>query len=103
MPDNPPTHQTLEPVHIRAGAPKTSSAASEATPVQSPPIDSTGPSPQPSAAQPIKPAPKPAQPVVNKKPPKQPGNNVALAIVATIIIALGLAGLAVFAYMKAQK
>lgn len=103
MPDNPPTHQTLEPVHMRANAPKTSpGAVGEATPVQSPPTDGAS-SPPPPAVQPTKPAPKPTQAVINKKPPKQSGNNVALAIVATIIIVLGLAGLAVFAYMKAQK
>ena len=31
-----------------------------------------------------------------------PGNGVAAAIVATVIVVLGLAGLAVFAYLKSQ-
>jgi uncharacterized protein HemX len=34
------------------------------------------------------------------KPPKQPGNGVTVAIVATVIIVLGLALLAVYAYLK---
>jgi uncharacterized protein HemX len=50
------------------------------------------PKPQPPA-QP-KAAPEPP------KPPKQPGNGVTAAIVATVIIVLGLALLAVYAYLK---
>ena len=73
-----------EPVHVRADQPVTRDAART-------PADADKPSP-----------PKP-QPTKVKKPPKQSSSGVTSAIVATFVIILGLAGLAVLAYVKTQK
>jgi len=54
--------------------------------------------PNPTPAPAAKPA-KPAKPVT----PKQPSNGVGMAITATVIIVLGLAALAVYAYLKTAK
>jgi len=37
------------------------------------------------------------------KPPKQPGSGVGLAIVATVIIVLGLGAIAAYAYIQTVK
>lgn len=50
----------------------------------------------PAAKQPTKPAPPP------KAPPKPPKQGVTAAIFATVIIVLGLAALAVYAYIKTK-
>lgn len=55
---------------------------------------------EPKAKAPAKP--EPAAPV-KPAPPKQPGSSVTVAIIATVIIVLGLALLAVYAYLKTQK
>ena len=47
--------------------------------------------------------PKPAPPPKPPKPPKQPGSGVGLAITATMIIVLGLAALATYAYIQTHK
>jgi hypothetical protein len=46
-----------------------------------------------------------AKPEAPAKPkvPKQPGNGVALAIIATVVIVLGLAALATYAYLASVK
>jgi hypothetical protein len=73
-----------EPVHIRADQPVTRAAAKTPTDTD-------------------KPSPPKAQPGKVKKPPKQSTSGVTSAIVATVVIILGLAGLAVLAYVKTQK
>jgi hypothetical protein len=65
-----------------------------------------GASPEPMAVAPPEEANSKVQPARQKaapkppKPPKQPGSGVTVAIVATVIIVLGLALLAVYAYLK---
>ena len=56
---------------------------------------------EPAKAAPIAPTPaaKPPKPVV----PKQPSDGVGMAIAGTVIIVLGLAILAVIAYLKTAK
>jgi hypothetical protein len=85
--------QTLEPVHVRADQPPAQPAAAQPVP----------PSPEGAKPAPLKaPVAKPQRPNI-KKAPKQSGNNVTAAIVATVIIVLGLAALAVLAYLKTRK
>jgi hypothetical protein len=93
----PNTPQTLEPVHVRADQP---TAPASSIPARPTPSLAEKPVPLPPAA-PV-PQQKP-QSVSVKKPQKQAGNGVALAIVATVIIILGLAALAVLAYIKTKK
>jgi|GEM_PF-5235291 hypothetical protein len=94
MPTNTKVQQTLEPVHVRADQSTNPAAAQPVAP---------------SSAGPSKPAPPAAQPTVSKaqpsvkKPPKQAGSNVTMAIISTVIIVLGLAALAVLAYVKTKK
>lgn len=48
--------------------------------------------------EPAKPAPKAVKP----KAPKQPGSGVGFAIAATVVIVLGLAALATYAYLQTK-
>lgn len=66
------------------------------------------PAPPPEAAADGKPAPQETPPAIPaeepKKPPvpKQPKNGVGTAIAATVIIVLGLAAMATYAYIKTR-
>ncbi len=94
MPTNTP-QQTLEPVHVRAD--QHSPAPATSHPVTPPPSEAgkTTPIALPAVL-------KTQQPAV-KKSPEQSSNGVTAAIVATVIIVLGLAALAVLAYIKTKK
>jgi hypothetical protein len=104
MPTNTRPQQTLEPVHVRptsVGATITATAAPtesvEPVPAnQAKPVPTTPPAAIHATVQKSKPA-------KVKKPPKQSSGGVGGAIFATVVIVLGLAGLAVFAYIKTQK
>jgi hypothetical protein len=77
-----------EPVHVPTDQPPpTRTPAASATP----------------AAAAAKPTVVKTQPGKVEKPPRQSSNGVGLAIFATVVIILGLAGLAVLAYIKTQK
>ena len=99
MPSNVKSQQTLEPVHVRAGQPslpdrRTSSEPVDPTPaVQEKPAHEATP-----VAEQKKPAPREV-----KQPPKPASSGVVAAIIATVIIVLGVSGLAVLAYIKTQK
>lgn len=74
-----------------------------APPESAKPHESAAPADKPTGkpAEPPKPAPapKPAKP----SQPKSPGSGVGLAIFATVIIVLGLAVLATYAYIQTHK
>lgn len=68
------------------------------------------PSAKTTSEQPVQPMPastphmpKPNKEIKQKKPQTELNSNVITAIIATIIIVLGLAALAVYAYTKTQK
>jgi hypothetical protein len=94
MPTDIQHQPTIEPVHTRVQpAPPTAATASSPSPA---------PTPSPIAAALAHEQQKADQPKATK--PQKPANNgVGLAIVATVIIVLGLACLAVFAYIKTKK
>ena len=71
-----------------------------AQPAEQPPADS-----EPGTKEGEKPAEKPvdAQAALKKVAPKQSKSGVTLAIIATVIIVLGLAALATYAYLKTTK
>ena len=97
---NPKTQQTLEPVHVRTDHPQAPSATRSTESVAVAPSQSGLPahtSTQPTAAIPQKP------PKVKQPPKKGSDNNVTAAITATVIIVLGLAALAVYAYIRKLK
>lgn len=99
MPSNEKSQQTLEPVHVRAGQPSLLTDR----PTSSEPVD-------PALAAQEKPQPV-ATPAAEQKPPSrevkqatQPASNsVVPAIIATVIIVLGISALAVLAYIKTKK
>lgn len=101
MPTNM-TQQTIEPVHIRADQPPTPAKPASTEPIvpaadkQAKPAHAVPAAASPATAQ------KPASAKI-KQPPKTSNNSVVVAIIATVVIVLGLAGLAVFAYIKTQK
>jgi uncharacterized protein HemX len=104
MPTNTRPQQTLEPVHVRPASVGGTIAATAA------PTESVAPVPteqaKPAAATPpaaVHATVQKSQPAKVKKPPKQSSGGVGGAIFATVVIVLGLAGLAVFAYIKTQK
>ena len=97
-PNNEKSQQTIEPVHVRAGQPSLLTDR----PASSQPVD-------PGTAAQEKPAPA-ATPATQQKPPSreakqapQSSSNVAAAIIATVIIVLGISALAVLAYIKTKK
>jgi hypothetical protein len=96
------TQQTLEPVHIRADQPPDSErpASTESVAPASSEQNKRAPEVPLTAVQAE--AQKPAPPKV-KQPPSGVSSNVVPAIVATVVIVLGIAGLAVLAYIKTQK
>lgn len=92
--------QTIEPVHARAEHPP--------IPGASKPTEPAGPAPAPiepgkpeQAVLPVAQKPLP-QPKV-KKSSKKSGSGVTAAIIGTVVIVLGLAALAVVAYIKTKK
>lgn len=80
VPPQPPAAPAVEPEPVAA-----------APPDQGQPQPPQPPSPPPQQKAPPKP-----------KPPKKPRNGVGTAIFATVIIVLGLAALAVYAYLKGK-
>lgn len=96
------TQQTLEPVHVRTDHPIIPGGA--AKPVEAVPTtpDSNKPTlpAQPVMAKTVEQNP---QPKTKNQSSKSGSNNVTAAITATVFIVLGLAALAVFAYIKTQK
>jgi hypothetical protein len=98
MPPKPGYQPTIEPVHTR---PQQSTGPSA--------LSATQPEPDTPEAQqpPVAPIPPPENVATQSKkvnkPPKSSGSGVGLAIVATVIIVLGLAALAVVAYIKTKK
>lgn len=92
MTDDIKPQPNLEPVHVRKDQPVAAAPAETAKPASIAP---------PAAAQPSPQKPQPAK--VVKKAPQPSSSGVTLAIVATVVIILGLAGLAVLAYVKTQK
>lgn len=78
---------SAEPLHVPTEQPPTRPSTASAAP----------------AATAAKPAVLKAQPAKVEKPPRQSGNGVGAAIFATVVIILGLAGLAVLAYIKTKK
>jgi hypothetical protein len=91
------TRQTLEPVHVRAEQLRPVSATATVP-------GSPAPIPLPtSSAAAVAQSPKKVKPVAVNKAPRQPSGGVTHAIIATVVIVLGLAALAVFAYIKTKK
>ena len=84
-------HPTAAPVmDIKAPA---KTLASE--PVKTPP-----PEPEETPAESTDPKPQPEKTPKPPRPPKQPGSGIGLAICATVIIVVSLAGLFVYAYLR---
>jgi hypothetical protein len=100
MPTELKTQSTNEPVHVQAGQPPTSPKPVSVDSVTAP-TPAAVEKPEPAAtSRPLPPKPQPGK--VNKSP-KKTSSGVGMAITATVIIVLGLAGLAVLAYVKTQK
>jgi hypothetical protein len=103
MPDNIRTQQTIEPVHVRADYPQIpgSTKSSEPQILASDPAGSAKPeqAPQPVLAAALSQKPQPK----SKERSQKPRSGVGAAVTATVIIVLGLAALAVFAYIKTKK
>jgi hypothetical protein len=103
MPDNQNNHQVIEPVHVREDQPTASQETSTAsvTPSQSEPIlnDQAQSKQAASAHQ----SPQKPHPVKSKTSQKESNKGVTSAILATVVIVLGLAALAVYAYLKTKK
>jgi hypothetical protein len=98
MPSNEKSQQTLEPVHVRAGQPSLPDRHVSREPVDPPAVQEKPAHEVTPAAEQKKPS---SQEV--KQPPKSASNSVVAAIIATVIIVLGVSGLAVLAYIKTQK
>jgi hypothetical protein len=92
--------QTIEPVHVRANQPVSQAPAS---------VASVTPRPAPAPAQSALPetihklSSKSETAASSKKSAAQPSSGVGLAIFATVVIVVSLAGLAVLAYIKTKK
>jgi hypothetical protein len=98
MATDPKSQLTIEPVHVRAEQP----IIHVPTPAAPAPTPAAKPTPTapPTAAHTVPPKPQSAP---TKTPPVDTSNSVTTAIIATVVIILGLAGLAVLAYIKTQK
>ena len=84
----------IQPPQPAAAPPQDVQPPTEAPVAEPPQLEEKA---QPEAA-PKKEQAKPAAPIK----PKQPGNGVGAAIAATVIIVLGLAALATYAYLKTR-
>lgn len=101
--------QRPQPAAAASPAPPTSPSRTVmdvVTPKPAPPADGDSPpiaslpSAEKTTPHPSKKQPKPPKPA---KVPRVAGNGVGLAIFATVVIVLGLAAMAVYAYIKTQK
>ena len=97
-----PVEMPPNPAPINDVLPPAPAANPELEQMATPPADPYPPADLPTETPPEIP-PAPTKPAAVNKPPKPKRSGTAAAIVATVIIVIALAGLAVYAYLKQKS